>query len=97
MLFVCGLVCYQKLVWFKNKKIKKSNLVFCFTCTLLLLASVQTDGSEIISHKKKVSHEKSVFSLQVRSFQSYNGEIKKNFDSGEYGLKNSRKVCKVSN
>ena len=37
-LFDCRLVCYQTLVWFKKKKLKKNDLVLCFTCTLLLLA-----------------------------------------------------------
>ena len=40
MLFVCRLVCYQKLVWLKTKKKKESDFVFCFACTLLFLASV---------------------------------------------------------
>ena len=51
--------------WFglKIKKLKKSDLVFCFTCTLLLLASVLTNGSEIIhiSRKKGFSQKECFF------------------------------------
>ena len=39
-LFFCWLVCQAKMVSFSYKKLEKSKLVFCSTCTLLPLASV---------------------------------------------------------
>ena len=42
MLFVCRLVCYQTLVWFKNKKIKEKR-----SCVLFYMYPPAPEGSNI--------------------------------------------------
>ena len=58
--------------------------VFClltmlFVCKLACYQKLKSESEvkSFISHEKKVSHKKSVFSLQVTSFQSYNREMNK--------------------
>ena len=64
MLFVCRLACYQKLVWFKNKKIKEKQ-----SCVLFYMypPAPQLKLKEV---KSFISHETKGFSQKKRFFPS---------------------------